>query len=56
MPDNSSDPKMNRADNRADSKDNQHNNDHFTEEAQTLTSDKAADYVPSLNNISKEES
>jgi hypothetical protein len=55
MPKNSADPKMDRADNRADKKDNQQNNDNFTEEAQTLTSNKADDYVPSLNGISKNE-
>jgi hypothetical protein len=56
MPKNSADPKMDRADNRADKKDNQQNNDNFTEEAQTLTSSKAADYVPNLNGIPKNES
>jgi len=56
MPKNDADPKLDRANNRADSKDNQQNNDHFTEEAQTLTNNKAADIVPSLNNISKNES
>lgn len=55
MPKNSADPKMDRADNQADKKNNQQNNDHFTEEAQTLTSKKAADYVPSLNGIVKNE-
>lgn len=55
MPKNSADPKMDRADNRADRKDNQQNNDNFTEEAQTLTSNKAADYAPNLNGISKNE-
>lgn len=55
MPKNSADPKMDRADNRADKKNNQQNNDHFTEEAQTLTSNKAADYVPNLNGIPKNE-
>jgi hypothetical protein len=56
MPKNSADPKKDRADNRADKKNNQQNNDNFTEEAQTLTSNKAADFVPSLNGISKNES
>ena len=56
MPKNSADPKLDRSNNRADKKDNQQNNDHFTEEAQTLTSNKAADFVPSLNNIPKNES
>lgn len=53
MPKNSADPKMDRENNRADKKDNQQNNASFTEEAQTLTSDNAADYVPSLNGIPK---
>jgi hypothetical protein len=55
MPKNSADPKMDRANNRADKKNNQQNNDNFTEVAQTLTSSKATDYVPSLNGISKDE-
>jgi hypothetical protein len=55
MPKNSADPKMDRADNRADKTDTQQNNYNFTEEAQTLTSNKADDYVPSLNGISKNE-
>lgn len=55
MPKNDADPKMDRADNRADKKDNQQNHANFTEEAQSLTSNKAADYVPSLNGISKDE-
>ncbi|SFE75200.1 hypothetical protein SAMN04487969_10693 [Paenibacillus algorifonticola] len=55
MPKNSADPKLDRSNNRADKKNNQQNNDHLTEEAQTLTSNKAADYVPSLNGISKNE-
>ncbi|WP_205517022.1 hypothetical protein [Paenibacillus sp. SYP-B3998] len=53
MPKNDADPKYDREDNRADKKDNQQNNANFTEEAQTLTSDNAADYVPSLNGIPK---
>ncbi|MNI33145.1 hypothetical protein D3C73_870770 [compost metagenome] len=56
MPKNSADPKKDRADNHADKKDNQQNNASFTEEAQTLTSDTADDYVPSLNGISKNNS
>ncbi|MFP4978517.1 hypothetical protein ACE6ED_24120 [Paenibacillus sp. CN-4] len=56
MPKNSADAKHDRADNRADKKDNQQNHDHFTEEPQTLNSVKAADYVPSLNRIPKNES
>ncbi|MFH5183951.1 hypothetical protein ACHHV8_15640 [Paenibacillus sp. TAB 01] len=55
MPKNSADPKFDREDNRADKKNNQQNNDHFTEEHQTLTSDTASDYVPSLNGIPKNE-
>lgn len=53
MPKNDADPKHDREDNRADKKNNQQNNAHFTEEAQTLSSNKAADYVPSLNGIPK---
>ena len=53
LPKNSDDPKMDRADNRADKKDNQQNSDSLKEEPQTLTSKKAADYVPSLNGIPK---
>ena len=56
MPKNSADPKHDRADNRADSKNNQQNNDNFMEETETLTSETAADYVPSLNRIPKNES
>ncbi|WP_341280578.1 hypothetical protein [Paenibacillus sp. FSL H8-0537] len=55
MPKNSADPKLDRSNNRADKKNNQQNDDHLTEEAQTLTSNKANDYVPSLNGISKNE-
>lgn len=55
MPKNSADPKKDRADNRADKKDNQQNNAHFTEEPQMLTNSKAADYVPSLNGVTKNE-
>jgi hypothetical protein len=53
MPKNSADPKYDRANNRADKKNNQQNHAHFTEEPQTLTNNKAADYVPSLNHIYK---
>ncbi|MFF2911127.1 MULTISPECIES: hypothetical protein [Bacillales] len=56
MPKNSADPKVDRANNRADKKNNQQNHAHFTEEPQTLTNNKAEDYVPSLNHISKNES
>ncbi|GGF85650.1 MULTISPECIES: hypothetical protein [Paenibacillus] len=55
MPKNSADPKMDRADNRADKKNNQQNKAHFTEEPQTLTNSKLADYVPSLNGVTKNE-
>lgn len=55
MPKNSADPKMDREDNRADKKENQQTIDNFTKEAKTLTTKKAADYVPSLNNVSKNE-
>ncbi|MBP1963553.1 hypothetical protein [Paenibacillus aceris] len=53
MPKNDADPKHDREDNRADSKNNQQNDASLLEEAQTLSSSKAADYVPSLNNINK---
>jgi hypothetical protein len=55
MPKNSADPKMDRADNRADKKNNLQNSAHFTDEAQTVTSGKAAETVPSLNGIAKTE-
>ncbi|MGG1550792.1 hypothetical protein [Paenibacillus ferrarius] len=38
---------------KADKKNNQQNKAHFTEEAQTLSKEKAAKRPPSLNNISK---
>ncbi|WP_167388025.1 hypothetical protein [Paenibacillus ferrarius] len=53
MPKNDANPKYDRENNKADKKDNQQNNAHFTEEAQTLTSSKADDNVPSLNGIPK---
>ncbi|MEW9698713.1 hypothetical protein [Paenibacillus sp. SI8] len=53
MPKNSADPKKDRADNRADSKANQQNHAHFTEEAQTLREQNAADFPASLNGITK---
>ncbi|MGO4274432.1 hypothetical protein AB4Z22_32135 [Paenibacillus sp. TAF58] len=53
MPKNDADPKYDREDNKADKKENQQNHAHFTEEAQTLTNNNAADYVPSLNGIPK---
>ncbi|MEV5026576.1 hypothetical protein [Paenibacillus sp. LPE1-1-1.1] len=56
MPKNDADPKYDREDNRADKKDNQQNHASFTEEAITLESNKAADYVPSLNGIPKNQS
>lgn len=56
MPKNSADPKGDRANNRADKKHNRHDNAHFTDEHQTLTNNKAADFVPSLNGIPKNES
>lgn len=42
-----------RENNRADSKHNQQNDASLLEEAQTLSNNKAADSVPSLNGISK---
>ncbi|MDU0206473.1 hypothetical protein ACYEXS_32010 [Paenibacillus sp. MAH-36] len=53
MPKNEADPKYDRENNRADSKNHQQNDTSILEEAQTLSSSKAADYVPSLNNINK---
>ncbi|WP_169744095.1 hypothetical protein [Paenibacillus wynnii] len=55
MPKNSADPKYDRADNKADRKEYQQSVDNFTKEAKTVTSEKAADYVPSLNNVPKNE-
>jgi hypothetical protein len=42
--------------NQPDKKNNQQNAAHFTEEAQTLKKQKADDFPPSLNNISKDKS
>ncbi|MCY9669175.1 hypothetical protein M5X11_30340 [Paenibacillus alginolyticus] len=53
MPKNDADPKHDREDNKADKKNNQQNNANFMEEAQTLSSNEAPDYVPSLNGIPK---
>lgn len=53
MPKNDADPKYDREDNKADQKKNQQNNANFTEEAQTLSSNKVDDFVPSLNGIPK---
>ncbi|CAN7265198.1 hypothetical protein LJR153_001230 [Paenibacillus sp. LjRoot153] len=53
LPKNEADPKYDREDNRADKKNNQQNNASFLEEEQTLTSSNAADSVPSLNGIPK---
>ena len=55
MPKNSADAKHDRADNRADKKENQFSVDNFTRERRTVTPKKAADYVPSLNNVPKNE-
>lgn len=55
MPKNSADPKHDRANNRADKKNNQQNHDHLTEEPQMVSNNKAADYVPSLNGVTKNE-
>ncbi|WP_187355448.1 hypothetical protein ['Paenibacillus yunnanensis' Narsing Rao et al. 2020] len=55
MPKNNSDAKYSRANNHADSKDNRYDAAHFTEEAEPLKDSKAADYVPSLNNVTKNE-
>lgn len=53
MPKNDADPKHDRENNRADKKSNQQNDASFLEEEQTLTSNNAADTVPSLNGINK---
>lgn len=55
MPKNSADPKHDRANNHADKKNNQQNHASITEVPQMLTEDKAADYVPSLNGVTKNE-
>jgi hypothetical protein len=56
MPKNSADPKHDRADNRADKKNNQQNHSSITEIPQMVNPDKAEDYVPSLNGVTKNES
>ncbi|MEK3793371.1 hypothetical protein MKX42_16695 [Paenibacillus sp. FSL R7-0204] len=56
MPKNSADPKHDRANNRADSKNNQQNHASISEIPQMVTPDKAADVVPSLNGVTKNES
>lgn len=55
MPKNSADPKKDRANNRADKKHSLQNHAHFTEEAQSLTSNTAAEFPPNVNGISKNE-
>ncbi|WP_167347613.1 hypothetical protein [Paenibacillus ihuae] len=55
MPKNSADPKYDRDNNRADKKNNQQNRASITEEPQMLTIEKAADYAPSLNGVTKNE-
>jgi hypothetical protein len=55
MPKNSADPKHDRANNRADKKNNQQNHASITEIPQMLNPEKAADYVPSLNGVTKNE-
>lgn len=55
MPKNNADAKYSRENNEADSKNNLQNNASLMEEAQSLTSNNTADYVPSLNGISKEQ-
>ncbi|WNR42170.1 hypothetical protein [Paenibacillus roseipurpureus] len=42
--------------NKPDKKHNQQNAAHFTEEAQTLSKQNAAEFPPSLNQISKNKS
>ncbi|WP_245647829.1 hypothetical protein [Paenibacillus borealis] len=56
MPKNSADPKHDRANNRADKKNNQQNHSSITEIPQMVNPDKAEDYVPSLNGVTKNES
>lgn len=55
MPKNNADPKHDRADNRADKKNNQQNRSSLMEEPQMINIDQAADYVPSLNGVTKNE-
>lgn len=55
MPKNSADPKHDRANKKADKKSNQQNHAHLTEEPQMLNANKAEDYVPSLNGVTKNE-
>ncbi|WP_019910876.1 hypothetical protein [Paenibacillus sp. HW567] len=55
MPKNSADPKKDRSNNRADKKNNQRDQAHFTEEPMMVSNQKAADYVPSLNGVTKNE-
>lgn len=55
MPKNNADAKYDRADNRADSKHNQQNHASITEIPQMVTPNKAADVVPSLNGVTKNE-
>lgn len=55
MPKNNSDAKYDRADNKADSKHNQQNRSSIMEEPQMVNNDKAEDYVPSLNGVTKNE-
>ncbi|MRN55164.1 hypothetical protein [Paenibacillus monticola] len=53
MPKNSADPKKDPADNRADQKNNQQKNGYTKDEKEMLNINKADDYVPSINGISK---
>lgn len=55
MPKNEADPKYSRANNKADKKHNQQNHASITEIPQMLNPDKAEDYVPSLNGVTKNE-
>lgn len=53
MPKNSADPKKDSADHHTDKKNNQQSNDYTKDEKEMLNINKADDYVPSLNGISK---
>lgn len=55
MPKNNSDAKLSRDNNHADNKDNRYDAAHLTDEPEPLKNSKLADYVPSLNNVTKNE-
>lgn len=53
MPKNSANPKEAPGKHQPSKKNNAKNNNNFNEAAQMVNIDKAADYVPSLNGVSK---